>query len=155
MRETGRSSLGIALTMLAAFGLMLAGCAAGTAGPGATATEGAAAKAAEGYKYVCACGTECPCGTNCDKPGNCACGKPMMYKKVLRDFGTTFGICPDPNCKLEAVSKEDPKKCACGLDLQIFPVKGRYACDCAGCDCNCTARQPGKCVCGKEMKQQW
>jgi hypothetical protein len=77
----------------------------------------------------------------------------MIYKKILRVYPNTFGVCPDPKCTLNAVSKDNPNKCACGKDLQQFPKRGKYNCACgAGCDCNYTARQPGKCACGKELK---
>ena len=135
---------GLALTVV--IGLYFTGCA--SAPPGSAP---APAKAEKGYKYVCGCGDNCACGTNGDKPGTCVCGKPLVYKKVLKEDNLNYWICP---CDSDALDPKDPTMCACGKKLMSFPKKGRYGCACAGCDCNTQSIGPGKCPCGVEMKAQ-
>lgn len=152
--KTLRSTAAVSMILIAVFGLLLGGCAAGTPGSGGGSAAAPETIAEGSYKYVCACGPECLCATNCDKPGNCACGKPLMQKKILRVFPDSFGVCPDPNCALNTPSRLLPNtQCECGKPYQKFPKRGAYGCACQGCDCNCTANNPGNCACGKEMKK--
>jgi hypothetical protein len=87
--------------------------------------------------YACDCGEGCPCNTLSKKPGNCACGKEMVEAKVVKvEEGTA---------SLQAQGWEKPL---------VFKTVGKYACDCGpSCDCNTISQNPGKCVCGKDLKK--
>lgn len=85
--------------------------------------------------YVCACGEACECKTMSRKAGNCTCGK-ALGKAVITSVKGDMAM-----VKLE------------GKEL-AFPTKAKYACDCGeACDCGTIGQNPGKCVCGKEMKK--
>ena len=140
------------LTLFAALALFAVGCASTAGETGGAATE--SKKAPYGYRYVCNCGPDCKCGSNADKSGNCTCGKPMALKKVLALQEKSYLVCGCADCKCDALDPKDPKKCSCGKPLMAFPRKGAYSCACPGCDCDMQANVPGKCVCGKELKQR-
>jgi len=158
-----RVGFGPAATLLVGLAL-LAGCASGggqaaapAAAPAAAAKPGTVvagpAKAAPGYKYVCSCGPSCTCDTSSNKPGTCGCGKPLTYKKVLKEDSFCYWVCSCPGCACDALSKDDPFKCGCGKPLQAIAKKGRYACACgAECDCGTVSQNPGTCACGKPLK---
>jgi len=133
--------------LCAALVLFTVGCAT-TGGPGA------GKKAPDGYRYVCNCGPDCKCGSNAAKPGNCACGKPMIMKKVLAEDAANYYVCGCPDCQCDAKNPKDPAQCSCGKALKPFPKKGAYACACSGCDCDMQANVPAKCTCGVDMKPQ-
>lgn len=85
--------------------------------------------------YVCACGEACECKTMARKAGNCTCGK-ALGKAVITSVKGDMAM-----VKLE------------GKEL-AFPTKAKYACACGeACDCGTIGQNPGKCVCGKEMKK--
>jgi hypothetical protein len=87
--------------------------------------------------YACNCGPECQCDTMANKPGNCACGKPMVQAKVTKVEGDV--------AYLEAPGWKEPRP---------FKMTGKYACNCGpNCTCGTISQKPGKCVCGKEMKK--
>jgi hypothetical protein len=135
------------LALVAAVALFAAGCAT-------TGAPVAGTKAPAGYRYVCNCGPECQCGSNAAKPGNCACGKPMVLKKVLAEDAANYYVCGCPDCKCDALNPKNPKQCSCAKELKAFPKKGAYTCACPGCDCDMQANNPGKCTCGNDMKPQ-
>lgn len=87
--------------------------------------------------FACNCGDECPCKTMSSNAGNCTCGKEMVKAKVVKiDGGIAMLKAPDW-----------PKE-------RSFPTTGKYMCACGpDCNCNTIAQNPGKCTCGKEMKQ--
>jgi hypothetical protein len=134
------------LALVAAVALFAAGCAT-------TGAPVAGTKAPAGYRYVCNCGPECQCGSNAAKPGNCACGKPMVMKKVLAEEAANYFVCGCKDCTCNAKNPNDTNQCSCGKPLKAFPKKGAYTCACPGCDCDMQANQPAKCVCGNEMKK--
>jgi hypothetical protein len=83
--------------------------------------------------YVCNCGEKCACGTIALKPGNCTCGKPMVKTKVTKIENGNISV-------------EGQKK--------TFKSVGKYACACGPeCKCGTISQNPGKCVCGTEMKE--
>ena len=163
MKRTERSSSGVVTGLVMGLALIIGGCASSPQGGGTAAAPAAApksaaavagpAKAAPGYKYVCNCGSGCNCDTTADKPGNCTCGKPMTYKKILREDSSYYWVCSCQGCNCDALSKDDPFKCSCGKPLQAISKKGRYVCGCGqGCDCGTASQNMGNCVCGKPMK---
>jgi hypothetical protein len=85
--------------------------------------------------YVCGCGKQCDCDTMAMKPGKCVCGKPMVKGTVTKVGEGT------------AVIKTKKGE-------QTFKTVGLYSCACGkGCNCGTISQKPGKCVCGKPMKQ--
>ncbi len=87
--------------------------------------------------FACDCGEGCPCNTMARKPGKCTCGKEMVEAKVTK--------VEDGQAYLQAQGWEKPRG---------FKTIGKYACDCgSSCDCNTISQNPGKCVCGKELKK--
>lgn len=83
--------------------------------------------------YVCGCGEACDCGTVSRNPGNCTCGKPMVKTKVTK-------------VKKGMISVEGQTK--------TFKNAGKYTCACGpDCKCDTISQKPGKCSCGKEMKE--
>ena len=87
--------------------------------------------------YACNCGPDCPCHTMSMKAGNCACAKAMVEAKVTK--------VEDGMAYLQGQGWEKPR---------AFKMMGKYACDCGpSCDCNTISQNPGKCVCGKDMKK--
>ncbi len=86
--------------------------------------------------YVCGCGEKCPCLTMSKKPGQCTCAKDLVKGKVSKVAkGKATVMMPD--------GKE-----------QMFPMKGKYVCACGPkCDCDTVSQAPGKCACGKELKE--
>ena len=87
--------------------------------------------------FACNCGADCPCQTMAKKPGNCTCGKAMVEAKVTK--------VEDGMAYLQAQGWEKPRP---------FKMMGKYACDCgSSCDCNTVSQNPGKCVCGKDLKK--
>lgn len=108
------------------------------------------AKAAAGYKYVCSCGPTCDCDTTSNKPGTCGCGKPLTYKKIIKEDSSYFWICQGGS---EQLSKDDAFKCTDGKPLQAVQKQGRYVCGCGeACDCGTISQRPGTCSCGKQLK---
>ncbi len=85
--------------------------------------------------YVCNCGEKCPCDSMANKAGKCSCGKEMVQGTVTKAEAGT------------AVSKVPSGE-------RSFKTVGKYACNCGpACDCGSIGQNPGKCVCGKEMKE--
>ncbi len=86
--------------------------------------------------YVCNCGPSCPCHTMSMKEGNCACGNKMVKAKVTK------------------VEKEVAYVQAEGWDKpRAFKTQGKYMCACGPtCNCGTISQNPGKCVCGNDMK---
>jgi hypothetical protein len=83
--------------------------------------------------YVCGCGEACDCGTMSRNPGNCVCGKPMVKTKVTK---VENGM----------ISVEGQTK--------TYKSVGKYTCACGpDCKCDTISQKPGKCTCGKEMKE--
>lgn len=158
MKRRERSSWGLAIGLLVGLGLAIGGCATAPRGgeaapagaPKATIEAAGPAKTAAGFKYVCNCGTSCDCDTMADKPGDCTCGKPMVYRKIVREDSSYYWVCLGGSDN--AVSKDDPFKCTDGKPLQALLKKGRYVCACKDCDCGTVSQKPGNCVCGKLMK---
>lgn len=85
--------------------------------------------------YVCGCGAGCPCDTMSRKQAKCACNKEMVKSKVTKvESGKAYFV----------INGEE----------QAFLTTGKYACPCGeGCNCGTISQQPGKCACGKVMKQ--
>jgi len=83
--------------------------------------------------YVCGCGEACDCGTMSRNPGNCVCGKPMVKTKVTK-------------VEKSMISVEGQTK--------TYNSVGKYTCACGpDCKCDTISQKPGKCTCGKEMKE--
>lgn len=90
--------------------------------------------------YVCNCGPDCGCMTMSLKAGNCVCGRPLVKAKTVYVEGD-WAVMKIPES-------------GGGFRLQAFKTVGKYACACAaGCDCNTISQKPGKCACGREMKE--
>jgi hypothetical protein len=87
--------------------------------------------------YTCNCGEGCPCQTLSRAAGNCACGNPLVKAKVVKvEGGMAY---------LQAQGWEKPRP---------FNTVGKYACACGpDCKCDTISQKPGKCACGKEMKE--
>jgi hypothetical protein len=86
--------------------------------------------------FACNCGEGCLCNTMSKKQGQCACGKDMVNAKVTK--------VEDGKAYLQAQGWEKPRP---------FLTVGKYFCACGPqCDCNTISQNPGKCICGKEMK---
>lgn len=102
--------------------------------------------------YVCNCQDNCACNYVSAKPGKCNCGSALvaMHALAVEKGKGTFCRCgADCTCKL---SKDG--KCGCGKPVKMVGLKGKYVCSC-GPDCKCLtiADGPGKCQCGKALKQ--
>ena len=87
--------------------------------------------------YACNCGDDCPCKTMSKNAGNCTCGKEMVKAKVVKVEGGMAML------KAEGWPAE-----------RAFPTTGKYMCACGpDCPCDTISQNPGKCTCGKEMKE--
>jgi hypothetical protein len=87
--------------------------------------------------YVCNCGPSCPCQTMSRRASNCTCGNEMVKVKVTKVEKDLAYV--------QAPAWEKAR---------AFNTVGKYACACEpSCDCNTISQNPGKCVCGKEMKE--
>jgi hypothetical protein len=87
--------------------------------------------------YVCNCGPSCPCNTMSMKEGDCTCGNKMVKSKVVKVEKDVAYV--------QGEGWEKPR---------AFSIVGKYACDCGPSGNYTTISQnPGKCVCGKEMKE--
>jgi len=147
---SGRKSLliGALMAVMMALGVMLLVPAA-SAGP-----EGETAR--HDVVYVCGCGPDCACNTVKAEPGNCGCGKPLVWGHVVKVEGDVALVCSCAEgctCKIDA---NDPTKCGCGKELRRVSLKGSglYFCNCGGsCTCNHVSATPGKCGCGMELKK--
>jgi hypothetical protein len=86
--------------------------------------------------YVCNCGPSCPCHTMSTKEGNCTCGNKMVKAKVTKvDKDMTY---------VKAEGWEKPRG---------YNPQGKYMCACGpSCNCGTISQNPGKCVCGSDMK---
>ncbi len=93
-------------------------------------------KVGEGI-YACNCGEACPCLTLSRAAGKCACDKDLVKAKVVK------------------VEKDLAYLQAQGWEKsRAFKTVGKYACACGPeCKCDTISQQPGKCTCGKEMKE--
>jgi hypothetical protein len=86
--------------------------------------------------YVCNCGPSCPCHTMSMREGNCTCGNKMVKAKVTKVEADVAYV------KAEGWEK-----------ARAFRTQGKYMCSCApSCNCNTISQNPGKCVCGENMK---
>jgi hypothetical protein len=87
--------------------------------------------------YVCNCGEACPCNSMAAKEGSCTCGHAMVKAKVV-----SLG---DGTAAFKAEGWEKPR---------AFKTEAKYACACGeACKCGSISQNPGKCVCGHEMKK--
>ena len=86
--------------------------------------------------YVCNCGPSCPCHTMSMKEGNCTCGNKMVKGKVTKvDKDVVY---------VQAEGWEKPR---------AYNTQGKYMCACGpSCNCGTISQNPGKCVCGNDMK---
>jgi hypothetical protein len=83
--------------------------------------------------FVCPCGEGCDCDAMSLKPASCSCGKTMIKAKV---------------------TKVDENFVYVDARATGFKRTGKYACACGpGCDCGTISQKPGKCSCGKDMKE--
>ena len=86
--------------------------------------------------YVCNCGPSCPCHTMSMQEGNCTCGNKMVKAKVTK---------VEPN--VAYVQAEGWEK------ARAFRTQGKFMCACEpSCNCGTISQNPGKCVCGQDMK---
>ncbi len=84
--------------------------------------------------YVCNCGEKCPCDTMARKEGKCTCGADMVKGKVTK-------------------VEKDKAMVMVGGKERAFSTTGKYTCACGpGCDCDMISQNPGKCVCGADLK---
>ncbi|ALC15347.1 hypothetical protein DSOUD_0558 [Desulfuromonas soudanensis] len=124
---------------------------------GMTAMPMAADQAAQrsDLLYVCNCGPECNCNSVSVRPGDCACGKPMVPYHVVKVEGDEVLLCTcGANCAC-ALDKNDGSKCGCGMAVKRVSLKGTgiYFCNCGGsCFCNTVSGEPGACKCGMPLK---
>ena len=86
--------------------------------------------------YVCNCGPSCNCHTMSMKEGNCTCGNKMVKGKVTKvDKDVAY---------VQAEGWEKPR---------AYNTQGKYMCACGpSCNCGTISQNPGKCVCGNDMK---
>ncbi len=83
--------------------------------------------------YICGCG--CDCGSLAKRPGKCVCGDNLIKAKVAK--------VENGNAYFMVAGKE-----------RVVPLTAKYACACGKlCPCKMIAQKPGKCTCGKEMKE--
>jgi hypothetical protein len=86
--------------------------------------------------YACNCEPSCPCHTMSMKEGNCACGGKLVKGKVTkveRDLAY-----------VQAEGWEKPR---------ALNTQGKFMCACGpSCTCGTISQNPGKCVCGNDMK---
>jgi hypothetical protein len=86
--------------------------------------------------YVCNCGPSCPCLTMSMKEGNCTCGNKMVKGKVTK--------VEQDMAYVQAEGWEKPRG---------YNIQGKYMCACGpSCNCGAISQNPGKCVCGSDMK---
>ena len=113
----------------------------------------ASAPAKPEAKAACAATKGCPACAACKETGG-VCAKCMTKKchvLAIKDGKAQCCACPK-DCKCTV--KEGETKCSCGKDVMTCDLKGKYVCGCAaGCTCNQISSKPGKCGCGKEMKE--
>jgi hypothetical protein len=105
--------------------------------------------------YACGCGPECKCSTAKVEPGNCNCGKPLVWGHEVKVEGDVALVCTCAEGCTCTIDKADPTKCGCGKELRRVSLKGTglYFCNCGGsCTCNHISATPGKCGCGMELK---
>jgi hypothetical protein len=113
----------------------------------------AAAPAKPEAKAACAVTKGCPACAACKDAGSvcAACMTRKCHVLAVKDGKAQCCACPK-DCKCTV--KEGDTKCSCGKDVQSCDLKGKFVCDCgADCTCNRIAAKPGKCGCGKEMKE--
>lgn len=93
-------------------------------------------KVGEEY-FVCNCGEKCPCDTISTKEGQCGCGKELVKAKVTKVEGD------------KAMFQAE------GWEKEVeFDLVAKYTCACAAdCPCKTISQKPGKCGCGKELKE--
>jgi hypothetical protein len=107
--------------------------------------------------YTCDCGKQCNCNSVSTKPGNCSCGKPMVWGHVVKVEGNEALLCTcAEGCKCQQ-DANDPSKCSCGKPLKRVSLAGTgvFFCNCGGsCTCNTVSDQAGNCRCGMPLKQQ-
>lgn len=85
--------------------------------------------------FVCGCGEACPCGSMAMTAGKCTCGKDLVKVKV------------------KSVATDAVTVAVNGKD-QTFKTVGKYTCACGeACPCKMVSQNPGKCNCGKDMKE--
>jgi hypothetical protein len=122
----------------------------------AAAVPAAEATARKDVLYSCNCGPECKCNTVSVAPGNCACGKPLVWGHLVRVEGDEALLC---TCKEGCQCKIDPQdktKCGCGNPVKRVSLKGSglFFCNCGGsCACNTVSAQPADCRCGMGLKK--
>ena len=86
--------------------------------------------------YVCNCGPSCPCLTMSMKEGECTCGNKMVKAKVTKVEKDIAYV--------QAEGWEKPRG---------YNPQGKYMCACGpSCNCGTISQNPGKCVCGNDMK---
>jgi hypothetical protein len=83
--------------------------------------------------YACNCGEGC-CDSLSGRPGKCTCGNDMVWAKVTRVTGDAAYL----------FAGEWPKE-------RAFKTVGKYVCG-SSCDCDMISQNPGKCVCGEDLK---
>jgi hypothetical protein len=122
-----KRSLHIALVAL--LSLMMVGAAF-------AATPGKMALTVGEEVFVCNCGPSCPCHTMSMKEGICTCGDKLVKAKVTKvDKDVAY---------VQAEGWEKPR---------AFNTQGKYMCACGpSCNCGTISQNPGKCVCGNDMK---
>ena len=93
-------------------------------------------KVGEEY-FVCNCGEKCPCDTISSQEGQCSCGNDLVKAKVTKVEGD------------KAMFKAE------GWEKEVeFDLVAKYTCSCpADCPCKTISQKPGKCGCGKELKE--
>ncbi|MFA5111383.1 MAG: hypothetical protein WC443_08270 [Desulfobaccales bacterium] len=86
--------------------------------------------------YVCNCGPGCNCNTMARKEGKCTCGNQMVKANAVKiDKDVAY---------MQAEGWDKPR---------AFNTVGKYMCNCGpSCNCGTISQNPGKCVCGNDMK---
>jgi hypothetical protein len=120
----------------------------------ARADEAAAsAPAKTEARAACSACKGCTACAACTSAGGmCAtCTMRKCHVLAIKDGKAQCCACPK-DCK--CTIKDGDTKCSCGKDVTTCDLKGKFVCDrAAGCTCNRIAAKPGKCGCGKEMKE--
>ncbi len=106
--------------------------------------------------YTCGCGPDCSCKSASVKPGNCSCGKPMVWGHVVKIEGNDALVCTCAEGCTCKVDPKDPTMCGCGKTFKRVSLAGTglYFCNCGGsCTCNTVSDTPGQCHCGMKLHQ--
>jgi hypothetical protein len=122
----------------------------------AIAEEAAKAPAEATAKQTNGCFVCKMCKTMATEAAKCPKCKMDMAKMHILKVKDGMAYCCSCGADCTCTLKEgtDLKQCTCGKDVVAVSLKGKYVCGCEpDCKCNVVSDKPGKCGCGKEMKE--